>query len=203
MCVCVCVRACVRACVCVCVCSEGSGGIVQICMPTPAIFVVSIHDTHHNLMLWKIPSILSIPFKSWYKAIDKGVIRTHYFNNNLILRTVSRRVYKVISSDLPRREPSKVIQWYGLIHETWFVLYARSSYYLTYMFIICPFLTLYWLVLVFNPGKTARTFPIPLRFLTLRHHVFRLWFHAWNLLNVSLSDSKKTDSSKDALSIGI
>ena len=44
------VRACVHVCVCVCVCDEDSDGIVQICMPTLAIFVVSIHDTYQNLM---------------------------------------------------------------------------------------------------------------------------------------------------------
>ena len=76
-------------------------------------------------------------------------------------------------------------------------------------------------------------FVITLRFLTLHHHVCRLWFHAWNLLyvtspqkqitNVSLVlkdsdkesenlssliriselDSQKTDSSKYVSFIGI
>ena len=45
-------------------------------------------------------------------------IHTHYYNSNLIWRTVSRRVDEAISSDHPRREASRVIQWYGLIHET-------------------------------------------------------------------------------------
>ena len=43
---------------------------------------------------------------------------THYHNSNLIWRTVSRRVDGVIPSDHPRRAASRVIQWYGLIHET-------------------------------------------------------------------------------------
>ena len=81
--------------------------------------------------------------------------------------------------------------------------------------------------------KIAGTFAITLRFLTSRQYVFRLWFHACNLLyvtspqkqvtNVSLvlkdsemdsenlsslirlsvSDGKKTDSSKVVSVIGI
>ena len=43
---------------------------------------------------------------------------THYYNSNLIQRTVSRRVDEVISLDHPRREASRVIQLYDLIHET-------------------------------------------------------------------------------------
>ena len=46
------------------------------------------------------------------------MIYTHYYNSNLIWRTVSRRVDEVIPSDHPRREALRVIQWYGLIHET-------------------------------------------------------------------------------------
>ena len=45
-------------------------------------------------------------------------LHTHYHNSNLIWRTVSRRVDEVIPSDHPRRVASRVIQWYGLIHET-------------------------------------------------------------------------------------
>ena len=81
--------------------------------------------------------------------------------------------------------------------------------------------------------KIAGTFAITLRFLTSRHHVFRLWFHACNLLYVtsplkqvtdvsfilkdsdmdsenlsllirlSVSDGQKTDSSKVVSVIGI
>ena len=45
-------------------------------------------------------------------------IYTHYHNSNLIWRIVSRRVDEIIPSDHPRRVASRVIQWYGLIHET-------------------------------------------------------------------------------------
>ena len=45
-------------------------------------------------------------------------IYTHYHKSNLIWRTVSRRVDEVIPSDHSRRVASRVIQWYGLIHET-------------------------------------------------------------------------------------
>ena len=46
------------------------------------------------------------------------MINTRYHNSNLIWRTVSRRVDEVIPSDHLRRVASRVIQWYGLIHET-------------------------------------------------------------------------------------
>ena len=46
------------------------------------------------------------------------MIITFYHNSNLTWRTVSRRVDEVIPSDHTRREASRVIQWYGLIHET-------------------------------------------------------------------------------------
>ena len=46
------------------------------------------------------------------------IVNTHYHNSNLIWRTVSRQVDEVIPSDHPRRVASRVIQWYGLIHET-------------------------------------------------------------------------------------
>ena len=47
-----------------------------------------------------------------------GTINTHYHNSNLIWRTVSHRVDEVIPLDHPRRVASRVIQWYGLTHET-------------------------------------------------------------------------------------
>ena len=43
--------------------------------------------------------------------------------------------------------------------------------------------------------KIARTFAITLRFLTSRQHVFRLWFHACNLLNVTSPQNQVTDVS--------
>ena len=48
------------------------------------------------------------------------MIYTHYHNSNLIWRTVSCRVDEVIPSDHLRRVASRVIQWYDLIHETWY-----------------------------------------------------------------------------------
>ena len=99
------------------------------------------------------------------------------------------------------------------------LLYA---FFLTFFLVLKP-------VLVFNPA----TFAIKLRFLTSRQHVFRLWFHACNLLysmspqkqvadvslilkdsnmdsenlssliRLSVSDGQKTDSSKVVSVIGI
>ena len=42
---------------------------------------------------------------------------THYYNSNLVWRTVSHGVDEVIPTDHPRREVSKVILWYDLIHD--------------------------------------------------------------------------------------
>ena len=113
------------------------------------------------------------------------------------------------------------------------ILYARSSYYYDNMFIICLFLTFFLIlkpVLFFNSKKNAGTFALTLRFLTSHQYVFRLWFHACNLLYVtspvtdvslvlkesdmdsedlsslirlSVSDGQKTDSSKFVSVIGI
>ena len=52
------------------------------------------------------------------KSAKQNKMHTHYHNSNLIWRTVSRLVDEVIPSDHPRRVASRVIQWYGLIHET-------------------------------------------------------------------------------------
>ena len=64
------------------------------------------------------------------------------------------------------------------------------------MFIIYLFsdiILILLIVLVF----TAGTFAITLRFLTLRlrHYVFRLWFHAWNLLYIKSSQKQVTNVS--------
>ena len=78
------------------------------------------------------------------------------------------------------------------------ILFARSSYYYDNMFIICLFLTFFLIlkpVLVFNPEKNAGTFAITLRFLTSRQYVFRLWFHACNLLYVTSPQKQVTDVS--------
>ena len=56
--------------------------------------------------------------KQTLQSIISSQIYTHYHNSNLLWRTVSRRVNEVIPSDHPRRVASRVIRWYGLIHET-------------------------------------------------------------------------------------
>ena len=169
------------------------------------------------------------------------MIHTHYYKSNLIWRTVSRRVDEVIPSDHPRREASRVIQWYGLIHETRYGTPGQVT-----LIIICLLYTFFWHYFVFincfglQSRKIARTFAITFcRVIytsyntTLRHHVFRLWFHVWKLLYVtspqkhvtdvslvlndsdmdsenlsslirlSVSDGQKTNSSKDVSCIGI
>ena len=116
------------------------------------------------------------------------------------------------------------------------ILFARSSYYFDNMFIICLFsdiLSDFKTCFGLLSRKIAGTFAITLRFLTSRQHVFRLWFHACNLLYVmspqkqvtevslvlkdsdmdsenlsslirlSVSDGQKTDSSKVVSVIGI
>ena len=61
-----------------------------------------------------------------------------------------------------------------------------------------PFLTFF---LILNPvfgllsRKIAGTFAIKLRFLTSRQYVFRLWFHACNLLYVTSPQIQVTDVS--------
>ena len=89
------------------------------------------------------------------------IIYTHYHNSNLIWRTVSRRVDEVIPSDHPRRVASRVIQWYGLIHETWYSTPDQVTIMiicLLYAFFLTFFLTLKP-VLVFNPEKLRERLP--------------------------------------------
>ena len=56
------------------------------------------------------------------------------------------------------------------------ILYARSSYYHNNVFYIpiSNFINCFAL----KSRKIAGTFAITFLFLTIRHHVFRLWFHA-------------------------
>ena len=78
------------------------------------------------------------------------------------------------------------------------ILYARSSYYYDNMFIICPFydiLSILKTCFGLEPRKIAGTFAITLRFLTSSQHVFRLWFHACNLLYVTSPQKQVTDVS--------
>ena len=68
------------------------------------------------------------------------------------------------------------------------ILYARSSYYYDYMFIICLFsdiLSDFKTCFGLKSRKIAGTFAITLRFLTSRQHVFCLWFRGCNLLYVT------------------
>ena len=53
-----------------------------------------------------------------YDVAYVSVINTHYHNSNLNWRTVSCRVDEGIPLVHPRRIASRVIQWYGHIHET-------------------------------------------------------------------------------------
>ena len=46
-----------------------------------------------------------------------------------------------------------------------------------------------------NPEKIAGMFAITLRFLTSRQHFFRLWFNACNLLYVTLPQKQVTNVS--------
>ena len=66
------------------------------------------------------------------------------------------------------------------------ILYDRSSYYYDNDFKTCIGL---------QSRKIAGKFAITLRFLTSRQHVFRLWFHACNLLYVTSPQKQVTDVS--------
>ena len=78
------------------------------------------------------------------------------------------------------------------------ILYARSSYYYDNMFIICLFsdiLSDFKACFGLKSRKIAGTINITLRFLTSPPHVFRLWFHACNLLYVTSPPKQVTDVS--------
>ena len=88
-------------------------------------------------------------------------IYAHYHNSNLIWRTVSRRVDEAIPSDHPRRVASRVIQWYGLIHKTWYCTPDQVT-----ILIICLLYAFFWHffwflkpVLVFIPEKLRESLP--------------------------------------------
>ena len=166
---------------------------------------------------------------------------SYYYNSNSIWRTVSRQVDEVIPSDYPRLEASRVIQWNGLIHETWYCTPDQVTF-----IIICLLYTFFWHCFDFIncfglwSRKIAGMFAITFCHLIFtsynmksRHHVFHLWFHAWNslyitspqkqvtdvslilkdsdmdsenlssLIRLSVSDGQKTDSSKVLSFIGI
>ena len=68
------------------------------------------------------------------------------------------------------------------------IICLLNAFFLTFFLILKP-------VLVFNPEKLRERCHIALRFLTSRQHVFRLWFHACNLLYVTSSQKMVTDVS--------
>ena len=116
------------------------------------MFCVSSSQCHGSvcgLWLWHFLVILT------YFMVEGHLVMIHtpYHNSNLIWRTVSRRVDEVIPSDHPRRVASRVIQWYGLIHETWYctpdqvtimIISLLYAFFLTFFLILKP-------GLVFNP----------------------------------------------------
>ena len=64
-------------------------------------------------------------------------------------------------------------------------------YYMPFSDILSDFKTCFGL----SSRKIEGTFAITLRFLTSRQHVFRLWFHAFNLLYVTSPQKQVTDVS--------
>ena len=100
------------------------------------------------------------------------LLHTHY-NSNLIWRMVSHRADGVIPSDHPRREASRVIQWYGLIHETWYctpdqVTFIIISLLYTFFWHYCDFINCFGL----QSDKLLER--LALRFVTsyLRHKIW-------------------------------
>ena len=74
---------------------------------------------------------------------------------------------------------------------------STSSYYYDNMLIICLFLTfflilnLFWSLIPINCGNVCHN----VAFFGARQHVFRLWFHACNLLYVTTPQKQVTDVS--------
>ena len=131
------------------------------------------------------------------------LLHTHYYNSNLIWRTVSCRADEVIPSDHPRREASRVIQWYGLIHKTWYCTPDQATF-----IIISLLYTFFWHYFDFincfglQSRKIAGTFAITFCHfvftsynMKLRHHIFRLLFHAWKLFYVMSPQKQVRDVS--------
>ena len=124
-----------------------------------------------------------------------NMVYTYYYNCIMILHTVSRHVDEALPLDHPRSKVSGNPMIWPYPQDV--ILYARISYYNNNMFIIYLFLILFWIYNMFWSliQKIAGTFAITLRFLTLRHHVYCLWFHAWNLLYVTFQQKQVTDVS--------
>ena len=107
------------------------------------------------------------------------ILDIHIYNGNLIWRTVSRRVDEVI--------PTDPMAW---SHPRDVILYARSNYFYNNMFIIYLFLTLFWFYILFWSSIQKNCvnvchYVVMSYNMTLRHHVFILWLHAWNLLYIT------------------
>ena len=103
-------------------------------------------STWHSLISAKRIVVGKHP-RSQYERFAPVWFNTHYYNSNLIWRTVSRRVGEVIPSDHPRRNEGDPMVW---PHPRDAILYARSSYFYNNMFIICIFiLTLFWFYKLF------------------------------------------------------
>ena len=95
-----------------------------------------------------------------YRRVLSTMIHTHKHNSNLIWRTVSLHVDEVIPSDRPRRVASRVIQWYGLIHETWYSTQNQVTIMiicLLYAFFLTFFLfqNLFWSIIPKNCGNVC------------------------------------------------
>ena len=100
------------------------------------------------------------------------------------------------SLDQPRREASRVIQWYGLIHVTWYCtpdqvtsMIICLSY--TFFWHYSDFITCFGLYSRKNCGNVCHY----VTFLDVTSSCFRLWFHAWKLLYVPSPQKQETDVS--------
>ena len=84
------------------------------------------------------------------------------------------------------------------LHPRDVMLYARQVTIMIICLLYAFFLTLFLIlkpVLGLYLRKNAGTFAITLPFLTSHQHVFRLWFHACNLLYVTSPQKQVTDVS--------
>ena len=102
----------------------------------------------------------------------------NWYIHIIIIVTWSGVLYHVewMRSYHPRPKAFRVIQWHCLFHETWYCTPDQVT-----IIIICIYIhfsDVFWSLILKKFGK----FAITLHFLTFRHHVFSLWFHAWNLL---------------------
>ena len=86
----------------------------------------------------------------------KSVINTHYHNSNLIRLIVSRRVDEVIPSDHPGREASRVIRWYGLIHEARYCTPDQVTIMIVYLlYTFSDIILRFWSLILKNCGNVC------------------------------------------------